>query len=101
MLPAEVTWVICEKARSTAADLKSELGDSRYEAVKDGLKAFLCDYFSAVTACDSKQGKSISPIKSGIADAKGLKVRLDGQVIGIRTDHACSLPPELLDSAGR
>lgn len=75
MLPTEIKWVVCEDALAAATELKTTLGNDRYESVKDGLKQFLCGYFSAVTTCDSKQGASISPIRSGIPKAKGLKVR--------------------------
>lgn len=75
MHPNEISWVICEAARPTANALKGQLGDVRYEAVRLGLKEFLCGYFSAVAACDSKLGKTISPIKCSVSEAKGLKVR--------------------------
>ena len=75
MLPTDITWIICDQARPTASALKAELGDERYEAVRVGLREFICGYFSAVGACDAKLGNSISPIKSDIRQGKGLKVR--------------------------
>lgn len=54
---------------------QSVLGDESYDALKASLKAFVSDYFSTVANCDAKQGKSISPVKSGVDGAKGLKVR--------------------------
>lgn len=71
----EVTWETCVAARSELQVVESLLGADRYREWSTELKSFLCSYFSADRPCTQKQGKSISPVASGVREGKGLKVR--------------------------
>ncbi len=55
--------------------VREQLSAEQYERQKRSLKEFLCSYFSAENGCDSRQGKSISPVGATPKGGKILKVR--------------------------
>lgn len=68
----DITWETSARARREAREL--DLSNERYEETKRALQDLLCAYFNG-GACTSKLGKTISPLASGIAGCKLLKVR--------------------------
>lgn len=73
--PATVVWEQCSGARPELRIVQDQLGEQSYLEWLEELKAFLCAYFSSERPCVQKQGKSISPVASGVKNGKGLKVR--------------------------
>lgn len=71
----EVSWETCQDARAELREVEILLGKEKYDDWSRALKSFLCAYFSADRPCIQKQGKSISPVASGVREGKGLKVR--------------------------
>lgn len=73
LVPGDIRWIVSTTATLALAPVRGALGAS-YQANRDALQRFLCNYFNAGD-CLGKMGKTISPIESGVARAKGFKVR--------------------------
>jgi hypothetical protein len=67
----EVSWETCQDARAELREVEILLGKEKYDDWSRALKSFLCAYFSADRPCIQKQGKSISPVASGVREGKG------------------------------
>ena len=89
----EIEWKRCRAAEPVIGEVRAALGQDAFRGWEQSLKSFLCDYFSAVPACNGKLGKSISPVKSGVRNGKGLKVRFPypgcGKSGGLRLAVLC------------
>lgn len=73
--PDTVRWLRCRGVEPSFTEVRELLGAEGFEQWLASMKLFLCAYFSADEACATRQGKSIAPVRCGVARAKGLKVR--------------------------
>jgi hypothetical protein len=69
--PNSTSWSIIYAETSVLADVHRRLGDPLYQEQKLGIKELFCGYVEAHPSCDSKLGKSISPMAR---TKKGYKV---------------------------
>jgi hypothetical protein len=71
--PSDGKWFVL-KCASGVRQARDLIGTDAYDKSKTALKRFLCGYFSS-GACNSRLGKSISPVGATPKGGKILKVR--------------------------